>query len=146
MRKCFLFGQTILLLVAVNTSASEINYQSIFPTVKEPSPGCSIAVGKDEEQFSSFQFGQANIEHGIEITENTVFNVGSVSKQFTAAAVGKLILEGKLSAESEIQEILTDLPEYMHGITVIQLVRHTSGIRDSIPLVILKGFDWFDAL
>ena len=138
----------LLLLSPIGLAAYplEIDYVSVFAQSKAPSPGCSIAVARDGMQVSSFQYGQANLEYGIEITADTVFNVGSVSKQFTAAAIGRLILDGKIATDSEIQNLLPDLPAYMHGITVDHLVRHTSGIRDSIPLVILKGYDWFDAL
>ena len=81
----------------------------------------------------------ANLDHGIAITPETVFYVGSVSKQFTAANVALMVSQGKLDLDADIRRYVPEMPAYSQPITVRQLVHHTSGIRDIYSLMRLAG-------
>lgn len=104
------------------------------------SPGCALGVVRGGRLDYARGFGLASIEHGVPITPATVFDIGSVSKQFTAMAVVLLAQEGKLSLDDEIQKFLPEIPRYPAGaITVRHLLHHTSGLRDYIDVMGLSG-------
>lgn len=81
----------------------------------------------------------ANLEHNVPITPETVFRIGSTSKQFTAACIAILSLQGKLSLDDDIRKYIPELPVYHKPITVRHLIHHTSGIRDYLGLAYLSG-------
>lgn len=108
---------------------------------RDDSPGCSVAVYRDGEVAWARGYGMANLEHGIPNAGDTVFRLDSSSKQFTAAAVALLHLDGRLDFEGEVTEWFPDLPAYSAPITVRHLVHHTSGLRDYLGLRALAGRD-----
>ena len=75
-------------------------------------------------------FGMANLEWDIPNTGETVFEPGSVSKQFTAAATVLLALDGTISFDDDIRQYIPELPDYGEPITIRMLLNHTSGLRD----------------
>ena len=99
------------------------------------SPGCAVGVGRNGETLFQNGYGMANLEHDIPITENSIFHVASVSKQFTAMAVMLLAAEGKLSLDDDVRKYLPELPDYGHRITIRHLLTHTSGLRDQWDLL-----------
>jgi CubicO group peptidase (beta-lactamase class C family) len=103
------------------------------------SPGVAMAVIHNGEIVYERGYGMANLEHNVPITPETVFRIGSTSKQFTAACVAILSLQGKLSLDDDIRKYLPELPAYDKPITVRHLVHHTSGIRDYLGLAYLSG-------
>ena len=104
------------------------------------SPGCAIAVDRPGQPVLALGYGMADLEHDIRITPDTVFEAGSVSKQFTAAAVLKLVETGKLKLDTDVRTIIPELPDYGQVITVDQLMNHTSGLRDWGAVVGLAGW------
>ena len=84
-------------------------------------------------------YGMANLEYGIPITAQTIFEMGSVSKQFTAHAILLLAHQGKLSLGDDIHKYLPWLPDFGKKITVSNLLYHTSGIRDYDQLLSIAG-------
>jgi CubicO group peptidase (beta-lactamase class C family) len=94
------------------------------------SPGCAVAAIKNGQILSARGYGMADLAHDIPITRGTVFNVGSMSKQFTAASIVMLAQEGKLSLDDQIRKYLPELPDFGVPITIRQLVFHTSGLRE----------------
>ena len=80
-------------------------------------------------------FGLADVEWGTAITPDTVFRIGSITKQFTAAAIMLLVDEGKLGLDDRIQSVLADYPAPERGVTIRHLLNHTSGIQNfnSLP-------------
>ena len=86
-------------------------------------------------------YGSADLERDVPISPNTVFDAGSVRKQFVAAAILLLVEEGKLSLAADVRKHIPQLPDYGHKITVDHLLTHTSGIRDWQPLLNLAGGD-----
>jgi len=96
---------------------------------KPDSPGCAIAVIKDGRIVYKRGYGMANLDHDVPITPSTVFNIASVSKQFTAAAVVLLAQQGKLSLDDEVRKYVPKLPDFGTPITIRHLIHHTSGLR-----------------
>lgn len=93
-------------------------------------PGCTVAVGEGGKTILSRAYGMADLEHDVPITLDTVFEAGSVSKQFTAAAVALLARQGKLALTDDVRKYIPELPDYGTPITLDHLIRHTSGLRD----------------
>ena len=92
-------------------------------------PGASVIVMKDGETIHEAGYGLANVEWGIPITPDTVFRVGSITKQFTGAAIMLLEQRGLLSVDDPITKYLPDYPTHGHLITIEHLLNHTSGIK-----------------
>ena len=92
-------------------------------------PGISVAVQHRGELILAKGYGLADVENRVPATEHTVYRIGSVTKQFTAAAVMKLVEEGKVALDDPITEYFPDYPVGEFHITVGQLLDHTSGIK-----------------
>jgi CubicO group peptidase (beta-lactamase class C family) len=93
-------------------------------------PGCAVAAARDGRTIVSRAYGTADLEHDVANTPETVFEAGSVSKQFTAAAVLLLAREGKLSLDDDVRKHVPELPVYDAPVTLRQMMNHTSGLRD----------------
>jgi CubicO group peptidase (beta-lactamase class C family) len=113
---------------------------------KPDTPGAAVAVIRDGEVVFARGYGVANLEYGIPISNDTVFHVASVSKQFTAMALVLLELDGKLSLEDDIRKYLPELPDYLGRITIRNLLQHTSGIRDQWQTLTLAGWRMDDVI
>ena len=93
-------------------------------------PGVLVGVASRGELLYSKSYGFANVELGVPVTDSTVFEIGSISKEFVSAAVLLLEEEGRLGLDDGIHEYLPFLPSEWFGVTVRQLLTHTSGIPD----------------
>jgi len=110
-------------------------------------PGCALGVFKKGRMLMAKGYGLSNLESKTRIDQNTVFNIASVSKQFTAACIFLLEMEGKLSLEDDVKKFLPDLPRYgQDSIKVKHLVYHTSGLRSYLKLLHVKGIPWGNSL
>ncbi len=92
-------------------------------------PGIAIAVAVDGETVWSEGFGYANLEHRVPMWPSVKFRVGSISKSLTAAAVARLVEDGRLDLDAPIQKYVPSFPEKAHSITTRQLGGHLAGIR-----------------
>jgi len=114
------------------------------PWDKSDSPGCAVGVLRNGHFIYERGYGMANLDYDVPITPHTVFYVGSVTKQFTAALAAMLALDGKLSLDADIRTYLPGMPDYAktYGVpvTVNDLIHHTSGIRDIYGLMELAGW------
>lgn len=106
------------------------------------SPGCALGVYRDGKLLYGRGYGMANLEHAIAITPRTVFDIGSTSKQFTAAAIALLVQDGKLTLDDDVRRHIPELPDYGTTITVRHLLNHTSGLRDYLTLMRLRGVNF----
>jgi CubicO group peptidase (beta-lactamase class C family) len=106
---------------------------------KRDSPGCSLGIYQEGRIAYERGYGMASLEHDVPITPETVFYVGSLSKQFTAAVAALAIQQGRLSLDDGIRKYLPELPAYADGITVRHLIHHTSGLRDYNTLLSIAG-------
>jgi CubicO group peptidase (beta-lactamase class C family) len=82
-------------------------------------------------------YGLTDLDHNVPITTATVFNVGSIAKQFTGAAILMLAQDGKLSLDDPIRKYLPELPDFGVPITLRQMLPHTFGFRSCERLSIL---------
>lgn len=96
----------------------------------QETPGCAVAVARDGKVVLARAYGMADLEHAVPNTPETIFEAGSVSKQFTAGAVNLLALEGKLALEDDVRKYIPEVPDYGTPITIRHLMTHTSGLRD----------------
>lgn len=108
---------------------------------KPGSPGCALAVVKDGKIVYKNGYGLANLELDIRITPQSVFYIGSVSKQFVAFSIALLESRGKLDFDDDIRKYVPEMPDYGTTITIRHLIHHTSGIRGYLTLLDLAGLD-----
>ncbi|MFT5311958.1 MAG: CubicO group peptidase (beta-lactamase class C family) [Paraglaciecola sp.] len=106
---------------------------------KANTPGCGLGIIKDGEFIYSRGYGMANLEYDIPNNSQSVFRIGSTSKQFTAASIVLLIEKGKLSFDDTLDVFFPGFPDYAKQITVRHLLNHTSGMRDYLSIAYLKG-------
>jgi D-alanyl-D-alanine carboxypeptidase len=98
-------------------------------------PGMSVVVYKDGEPIAERGYGFANLEHSVHATAETVYQVGSLTKQFTAAAIMLLIEEGKLALTDGVSRHLPEAPATWSQVSVHHLLNHTSGIPSYTKLI-----------
>jgi CubicO group peptidase (beta-lactamase class C family) len=92
-------------------------------------PGLTLEVIRDGKAIKTAAYGLANVELNVPAKPETVFEIGSITKQFTAAGILMLAQEGKLSVDDKISKYLKDPPEAWANVTVRHLLTHTSGIK-----------------
>jgi CubicO group peptidase (beta-lactamase class C family) len=105
------------------------------------SPGCAVGVYRDGRAALARGYGMANLELNVALSPQSVFDIGSTSKQFTATSVVLLAQQGKLSLDDDIRKFIPELPNYGKTITIRHILTHTSGIRDYLTLWSLAGVD-----
>ncbi|MGB5401899.1 MAG: serine hydrolase domain-containing protein [Thermoanaerobaculia bacterium] len=103
-------------------------------------PGLVAAVIQDGRIVYENAFGMADLERGVALTPRSVFEIGSISKQFTAMCILLLEQDAKLSLDDEVRTYVRELPDYGRPITIRHLLHHTSGIRDIETLFPLAGW------
>ena len=111
---------------------------------KADSPGCALGVIKDGKLIYARGYGMANLEHNIPNSSKLVYDIGSTSKQFTAASILLLAERGKLSLDDDLRKHIPELPVYQKPITIRHLLHHTSGLRDYLTLFSLAGTNFDD--
>ena len=97
-------------------------------------PGGALAVVRNGKVLKARGYGLANVELGVPATPSTVFEIGSITKTFTAAAIVLLAEEGRLSLADPLAIHLTGLPQGWQGITIEQLLTHSSGVRNYLDV------------
>jgi CubicO group peptidase (beta-lactamase class C family) len=105
------------------------------------SPGCALGVYRDGKTVYAKGYGLANLEQNLAITPESVFDIGSTSKQFTAASILLLEQQQKLSVHDDIRNYIPELPDYGQKISILQLLNHTSGLRDYLTVMDLAGIN-----
>lgn len=109
-------------------------------------PGLSLAVLEDGKPVKVKGYGLANLELGTRATPETVYQIGSISKQFIAAGIVLLSKEGKVGLDDSIRKYIEDAPEMWQAITVRQVLTHTSGLVRETPGLQLKAQSEVDAI
>ena len=99
-------------------------------------PGLSLAVVKNGEVIKARGYGLADRQSKVAATEDTVYKIASVSKQFIASGIMLLVQDGRISVDDPVSRFLEGTPEHWSGITIRHLLTHTSGIVREAP-----GFD-----
>ena len=122
------------------TTAGNAEVDALFAQWDVPgSPGCGLAIAQGGELVYSRGYGYANLDYGIPITPDSVFDVASVTKQFSAASIVMLAQEGRLSLDDNVRQWLPELPEFDQPITLQHMLNHSSGLRDYLTLFPLAG-------
>lgn len=120
-------------------AGAERAFEKITKAYLPPAPGCAAAVSLNGEVVFEKAFGLADLEFNIPNTPQTIFESGSVAKQFTAAALVLLQQEGKLNIDDPVRKYIPELPDYGAPLTIRHLLNHTSGIRDWGTVLSLTG-------
>lgn len=113
---------------------SQINFNEIDSlmnnTYPSNEPGASILISKKGEIIYQKAFGLANLEHNVKNTPEHVFQIGSITKQFTAVSILLLVEQGKISLNDSITKYIVDFPTHNQHIKIHHLLTHTSGIKN----------------
>lgn len=121
-------------------AASESKVDQIFARWKQDTPGCAVGVGVGGASVLQKAYGMADLEHDVRNTRDTIFEAGSVSKQFTAASVLLLAKEGKLSLDDPARKYIPELPDYGPALLIRHMLNHTSGLRDWGEVAAIAGW------
>jgi CubicO group peptidase (beta-lactamase class C family) len=151
MRNKLIVMTAVLFLIGISVSAQLTNdsiKEKINDLFKEydnqNSPGAAVVIVKDGEIFCKKEYGMANLEYGIPIKSNSIFHIGSVSKQFTAFSILLLEDQGKLSLDDDIRIYLPAVNDFGNTIKIRHLIHHTSGLREIEGLLQLGGISTAD--
>jgi CubicO group peptidase (beta-lactamase class C family) len=120
-------------------AGAERGFEKFTKAYAAPAPGCAAAVSLSGETVFEKAFGLADLEFNVPNTTQTIFESGSVAKQFTAAALVLLQQDGKLSLGDPVRKYIPELPDYGSPLTIRHLLNHTSGIRDWGTVMSLTG-------
>ena len=146
--KAFLFtiliGATVAHSVSAQVTPAQVD-QVFARWDRKDSPGCALGVVQNGAFLYQRGYGSANLDYGIPNGPDMTYYVGSVSKQFTAAAIALLVRDGRISLDDPVSKYM---PEVAHlpRMTIRQLVHHMSGLRDIYVLMSLAGIRMEDVL
>jgi len=132
-------GQTAQASPSADQSVRAVN-RLFAPWNRSDLPGCSVAISQNGTLVYERGYGMANLEYGIAITPASVFDVGSISKQFTAMAILILAQRGQLSLDDDVRKYITELPDYGNRLTIRHLLTHTGGLRHWNHLLHFAGW------
>jgi CubicO group peptidase (beta-lactamase class C family) len=149
-RKNFLFVLTLVAFLSSATwaqvpdkekvvASAERAFEKVTKAYVGPAPGCAAAVSLNGDVVFEKAFGLADMEHNVPNTPQTIFESGSVAKQFTAAALVLLQQDGKLNIDDPVRKHIPELPDYGAPLTIRHLLNHTSGLRDWGTVLGLTG-------
>lgn len=111
----------------------------LFSSFNTHTPGCAVGVARNGIVILKAGYGMADLERNVPITSDTIFESGSVAKQFTAAAVMLLAQQGKISLDDPLRKFLPELADYGAPVTIRQVLSHISGLREWRPLATFGG-------
>jgi CubicO group peptidase (beta-lactamase class C family) len=115
---------------AAQTAVPEKAIDAIFARWNNTTPGCAVGVAAAGKPVLMKAYGMADLEHDVPNAPDTVFESGSVAKQFTAMAILLLAKDGKLSLDDQVRKHVPELPDYGVPLTIRHMLTHTSGLRD----------------
>ena len=118
----------------------ESKIDAVFSRWTRETPGCAVGVAQGGKPVLQKAYGMADLEHDVPNRADTIFEAGSVSKQFTAAAVLLLAQEGKLSLDDPVRKYVPELPDYGAPLTIRHMLQHTSGLRDWGEIAAIAGW------
>jgi CubicO group peptidase (beta-lactamase class C family) len=136
---CLILGQPVSGAGTSDEKAAAAVDEVFADLTNNGTPGCALGVFRDGRIVYEKGYGLANIEENVPIRPDTVFDIGSTSKQFTASSILLLEKQGKLSVNDEVRKYIPELGETARGVTILQMLNHTSGLRDYLTLMDLSG-------
>ena len=123
----FLGSAALAQTAADKNLAASIDKAAAAAVAAGESPGLEVAVFKNGKAVLVKSYGSANLEQHVPVNNNSVFRIGSVTKQFTAAALMLLVEEGKVSVQDKLSKYYPNFPR-ANDITLDEMLHHTSGI------------------
>jgi D-alanyl-D-alanine carboxypeptidase len=135
---CIFFGFALLMTTPGFAFADQVDSLIKQEMQKHQIAGIALAISKDGRLIKTNAYGVANLEWNVPVTEDTVFEIGSITKQFTAACILLLVQDGKLSLDDKINDRLKVAPTNWSNITIRHLLTHTSGLQN---YTIIDGFE-----
>jgi CubicO group peptidase (beta-lactamase class C family) len=111
----------------------------IFSAFNTHTPGCAVGVAQNGALVLKAGYGMADLERNVAIMPDSIFESGSVAKQFTAMAVMLLAQQGKISLDDPLRKYLPELADYGAPLTIRQVLSHISGLREWRPIATLGG-------
>lgn len=111
----------------------------VFSAYNHSTPGCALGIYEKGKVAYAQGYGMADLNLNVPITPQTMFDIGSTSKQFTAAAILLLEQQGRIKLSDDVRKYLPELPDYGATITIDHLLHHTSGLRDYDSLLQMAG-------
>ena len=115
---------------AETPKSKQADVDRIFGGFNTHTPGCAVGVAYQGMTALRAGYGMADLERGVPITADTVFESGSVAKQFTASALLLLVQQGKISLDDPMRKYLPELPDYGTPLTIRHVLSHISGLRE----------------
>ena len=148
MKKLFFIKNVMIIMLLLNNfvvSGEHAQFRRVdelFTQWEKPdSPGCVIAIIKNGRIIYKQSYGMADLERQVQLSTQSIFDISSLSKQFTAMCVVLLEKRKKISLDDDIRKYISELPDYGEKITIKHLIHHTSGLRDYIDLMFLAGMN-----
>lgn len=144
-----IIAYAVFILFCIPTQAYEFNERvdRLFRKWdRTDTPGCSVAVVKDGEFVYENSFGMASLKFGIPNSPDTIYRIGSNTKQFTVFAIYLLEKDGLLELHDEVQLYIDVFPDFGESITIQHLIYHTSGLRDYFGLMVFGGWNLMEDL
>jgi CubicO group peptidase (beta-lactamase class C family) len=141
-----LLKQLLILLLISHISFAQTWQDTIslidkaFSQYLPTDPGCQLSVSRNGQVIFSKAWGMADLERNTPLSTNSILEGGSVSKQFTAAAILLLEQQGKLSLDDDVRKYVPELPDYGTPIKLRQMMHHASGLRDWGSVAELTGW------
>ena len=131
------------LLVGASAAAQDktAGIDKVFSWATPATPGCAVAVSQHGKLVVDRAYGSADLERDAPLTPGTVFDAGSLRKQFVAASILLLVEEGRLALSDDVRKFVPELPDYGNKITLDHMLTHTSGLRDWVGLLNLADGD-----
>jgi CubicO group peptidase (beta-lactamase class C family) len=112
----------------------------VFAKWTSATPGCAVGVAVGGKPVLMKAYGMADLERDVRNTPETIFEGGSLAKQFTAMAVELLAHDGKLSLDDPVRKYVPELPDYGKPLTIRHMLNHTSGLRDWGSVASIAGW------
>jgi len=137
-RRNYISAVALLLIISFVGRADKVDDFVKAEMQRQHVPGVSVVVMKDQNIVKSVGYGLGNVELNVPATADTVYKIGSVSKQFIASGIMLLVKEGKIGLDDNVSKYLEGTPDSWKPITIRHLLTHTSGIVREAP-----GFDPF---
>jgi CubicO group peptidase (beta-lactamase class C family) len=134
------FAAVALLVAQSAPDITESKVDAVFARWTHETPGCAVGVSRAGTRVLQKAYGMADLEHDVQNRPDTIFEAGSVSKQFTAAAVLLLARDGKLSLDDPARKYVPELPDYGAPLTIRHMLQHTSGLRDWGEIAAIAGW------
>jgi CubicO group peptidase (beta-lactamase class C family) len=142
---CFMRRISLLVFVSVvgfgQPMTRQMQVDKIFSAFNKQTPGCAVGVSQAGRVVLTGGYGMADLERGVAIGPGTIFESGSVAKQFTAATLILLAQQGKISLDDKMGKYLPELSGAPASVTIRQVMSHTSGMREWRPVATFSGRD-----